>query len=108
LTFITIRKTKKQKNHIQEFCSQNDKYSEQLLVNSVWYLSCNFNLSAENRNIHSSAWSVSECETNSVSIQTQEIWHEESDQEHMSENMQQAVMKKTSSTAAINANWKKN
>ncbi len=51
-------------------------------MNNIWYLSYNFNLSAENKNIYSSAWSVSECETDSVLTQIQEVWHEESDQEH--------------------------
>ena len=54
-----------------------------MLVNNVWYLSCNSDFSIENRNVHSFAWLVSECETNTVLIQTQEIWHEESDQEYM-------------------------
>jgi len=69
LTSIIIRKTKRQKDHIQEFCNQNNKYSEQLLANNIWCLSCNLNLSAENRNIHFSAWSVSEYKTDSVSTQ---------------------------------------
>ncbi len=47
------------------------------------------------------------CKTNSVSTQTQEVWHEESDQEHMSEDMQQAVIKKSSSAAAINADQRR-
>ena len=55
LTFTAVRKTEKQKNITQRFCSQNDKHSEQMLVNNVWSLLCNFNLSAENRNIHLSA-----------------------------------------------------
>ncbi len=65
-------------------------------------------LSVENRNIHSSAWSVSECEIDSVLTQTQEVWHEESDQECVSEDTQQAVTKKLSSAAVINADWRRN
>ncbi len=58
-----------------------------MLVNNIWYLLYNLNFSAENKNVHFSAQSVSECETDSVLTQTQEIWHKESDQEHMSENI---------------------
>ena len=77
-------------------------------MNNIWYLSCNFNINTENRNVHFSAQSVSECETDSILTQTQEIWHEEFDQKCMSENMQQAVKKKTSSSAIIiNADWKR-
>ena len=60
-------------------------------MNNVWYLLCNSDFSAEDRNIHLSAWFVSECKTDIVSIQTQEIWYEESDQECMSQDTQQAV-----------------
>ena len=67
----------------------------------------NFNFNVENKNIHFSAWFVFECKTDSVLIQTQEIWHEKSDQECVSENTQQAAVKKISSAAAINANQKK-
>ena len=59
LTFVVIRKTKRQKNHIQEFCNQNDKHSEQLLANNIWCLLCNFNFSVENKNIHFLTQSVS-------------------------------------------------
>ena len=62
-----------------------------MLANNVWYLSCNSDFSAENRDIHFSAWFISEYETDTVSIQTQEVWHEESDQECMFQNMQQTA-----------------
>ena len=52
---------------------------------------CNFNFSIEDKNVHSSAWFISECKTDTVSIQTQEVWHEESNQEYMSQNTQQTA-----------------
>ena len=107
LASTTIRKTKRQKGHTQEFCSQNDKHSEQLLANSVWCLSCNLNLSAGNRNVHSPAWPVSGCETGSVPTQTQGVWHGGSGQERVPEDTQQAAAKKSSSAAATNADWRR-
>ena len=56
-------------------------------MNNIWYLSYNFNLSAENRNVYFSTWSVFEYKNDSVLTQTQEVWHEKSDQEYMSENI---------------------
>ena len=60
-------------------------------ANNVWYLSCNSDFNAENKDVHFSAWFVSECETDTVSIQTQKIWHEESNQEYMFQNTQQTA-----------------
>ena len=62
-----------------------------MLANSVWYLSCNSDFNAEDRNIHFSAWFVSKCETDTVLTQTQEVWHEKSDQECMSQDTQQTA-----------------
>ena len=52
---------------------------------------CNSDFSAEDRDVHFSAWFVSECETDTVLTQTQEVWHEESDQECMSQDIQQTA-----------------
>ena len=60
-----------------------------MFVNNVWHLSCDLNFNTEDRNVHSLTWFVSEYKTDTVSIQTQEIWHEESDQECMFQDMQQ-------------------
>ena len=104
LTSDTVRKTEEQKRVSQKFCSQNDKHSEQMFVNNVWYLLCNSDFNAEDRDIYLLTWFVSECETDTVLIQTQEVWHEESDQKDMFKNTQQAAKKKILTTAVINAN----
>ena len=88
---ILYFESEEQKEVLQRICSQNDKYSEQMSVNNVWCLSCNSDLSAEDRDVHFSAWFVSECKTGTVLTQTQEVWHGESDQECMSQDMQQAA-----------------
>ena len=62
-----------------------------MFVNNVWYLLCNSDFSAEDRDIYSLTWFVSECEIDTVLTQTQEVWHEESDQKCMSQDMQQIV-----------------
>ena len=80
----TIRKTEKQKKISQKICNQNNKYLEQMSVNNIWHLSCNSDFNAEDRNIHSLTWFVSEYETDTILIQTQEVWHKKSDQEYMS------------------------
>ena len=89
--YEVIRKTEEQKEVSQRICSQNDKHSEQMSVNNIWCLLCNSDLSTENRDVHFSAWFVSECKTDIVLIQTQEVWHEESDQKCMSQDTQQTV-----------------
>ena len=60
-------------------------------VNNIWHLSCNSDFNAEDKNIHFFTWFVFECETDTVLTQTQEIWHEESDQKCMSQDTQQTV-----------------
>ncbi len=68
---------------------------------------CNLNLSTEDKDVHTSAWSISEYKTSAILTQTQEVWHEESDQEYMSEDTQQAMKKKMLITAAVNADWRR-
>ena len=55
-----------------------------MFANNIWYLSCNSDFNIENKNVHSSAWFISKCKTDTVLAQIQEIWHEESDQKCMS------------------------
>ena len=52
-------------------------------ANNVWHLLYNLNFNAEDKDIHFFTWFVFECETDTVSAQIQEVWHEESDQECM-------------------------
>ena len=59
-----------------------------MFVNNIWYLSCNSDFNVENKDVYFLIWFVSECETDIILIQTQEIWHEKSDQECMSQNTQ--------------------
>ena len=59
-----------------------------MFVNNIWYLLCNSDFNAEDKNVHFSAWFVFECKTDTVLIQTQEVWHEKSDQECMFQDMQ--------------------
>ena len=91
LTSDAVKKTEKQKKILQKICNQNNKHSEQMSANNIWCLLCNFNFSTEDRNIHFSTWFVFECETDTVLTQTQEVWHEKSDQKCMSQNIQQAA-----------------
>ena len=57
-----------------------------MFVNNVWCLSCNSDFNVENKDVHFFAWFVFECKTDTVLIQTQEIWHEKSDQKCMSQD----------------------
>ena len=54
-----------------------------MFVNNVWCLLYNSDFNAEDRDVHFSAWFVSEYETDTVLTQTQEVWHEKSDQKCM-------------------------
>ncbi len=102
----TVRKAEGQKGVAQRPCSQNGKCSKQMPANSIWCLSCNPNLSTEDRDIHIPTQSIPGCKASAISTQTQEVWHEESDQECMFEDTQQAVKKKILITAAVNADWR--
>ena len=91
LTSDAVKKTEKQKKILQKICNQNNKHSEQMSANNIWCLLCNSDFSVEDKDVYSLIWFVFECETNTVLTQTQEIWHEESDQECMSQDIQQIV-----------------